>query len=809
MALRMVSLRRFFLFHPGLVLALMLVAILVGRGMPEPPQMALNLDRTIELAGWISSAIQKLPHAIYFELQPLSVSQGGAEIHYPYRIGFYVYSSSTPIGEFWDTPLEYGEMLRVRTFLRDPPVYEVPGALDQRQFWFQRNILHTVRLKSPLQIERTGERRGNLFLEPIFWYTRRFENFCQGRVSPDTWRLVRSVFLGRKKVLEESDWQLIRHLGIVHLFVVSGFHVAVVLSFCHLVLRFLGRWAVWFSLGVMWMYVGVTGAGIATIRAALMVTICYLLSFRGLRHGFLNNVGLSACVLLLLWPKAVFNSGFQFSYLSVLALGVIAFPKLASLRAARDGFSAAFSERIWPHRSLHNEKRRKVRYWLEECVQFWPDGIRPVLPVIGAVLCWVLSLAICTLSIQLVTLPLSLYYSNAWSISQVLANLLLIPFFLLFVFGCVLLFGVFWLPGGQWVASVIDLLGLGLSGLSQLLANSGGPWYFPQPQVWQIGLFYLLLGICVVVKRRLRWLGLVAPILLFMSVPSQEDQPGRLTITMLDVGQGESIHVSYPDGSDALVDTGGQRSVRGRSSDFVGKQLVSRYLWGEGIRELRYVLLTHPHADHIQGYQFIRKAFPIGWLLFHEYSDQYVPAEKMDCLRTGDGFVIAGVEHSVLHPELTCSTQPQSDTNNASLVFLLRYGRFSMLFTGDLEAEGERELLSKLTSTTVLKSPHHGSKSSNTASLLQTVGPQAILISAGQDNVFGHPSRATQNRFQKMGIPFFVTSAWGSLRIETDGLDWRLLRYSRRAGGFLEVCRVGGSLVSHKLSSSSPNSGRS
>ena len=180
----------------------------------------------------------------------------------------------------------------------------------------------------------------------------------------------------------------------------------------------------------------------------------------------------------------------------------------------------------------------------------------------------------------------------------------------------------------------------------------------------------------------------------------------------------------------------------------------------------------------------------------------------MDCLRAGDGFVIAGVEHSVLHPAMTCTVQPRSDTNNVALVFLLRYGGFSMLFTGDLEVEGERALLSRLKPVTVLKSPHHGSKSSNTGDLLRRSHPEAILISAGRDNVFDHPSRATRLRFRQLRIPFFVTSAWGSLRVETDGERWRLLRYSRAADRFLEIPLKDGVLC-QTLSSSRLKSGRS
>ncbi len=221
-------------------------------------------------------------------------------------------------------------------------------------------------------------------------------------------------------------------------------------------------------------------------------------------------------------------------------------------------------------------------------------------PVVAAVFYRVWSLVIRTLSIQFMTLPLSLYYSNAWGFSLIVSNLFLIPFFLLFVFSCALFFWVFWLPGGQWLAALIDAFGLGLSAASRLLDSWGGPSYFPQPEAWQLILFYFLLVAIYFLQRRwLRWLAVAAPALLLMSVPVKIHPAGRLTITMLDVGQGESIHVRYPDGSDALVDVGGRPPLGDHSRDFVG----------ERVRRLRYVLLTHPHADHVQGYEFVRGRF--------------------------------------------------------------------------------------------------------------------------------------------------------------------------------------------------------
>ena len=122
----MILVRRFLLFHPSLVLAVILVAIRVGCGQSEPPKMVLDLDRLAEVIGWVCSGIEKLPGRIDLDLKPISVSQAAVSVQYPYRVRLSIYSSGTPGREFFDPPLEYGEVVRLHTFLREPPCTPFP-----------------------------------------------------------------------------------------------------------------------------------------------------------------------------------------------------------------------------------------------------------------------------------------------------------------------------------------------------------------------------------------------------------------------------------------------------------------------------------------------------------------------------------------------------------------------------------------------------------------------------------------------------------------------------------------------------------
>ena len=230
------------------------------------------------------------------------------------------------------------------------------------------------------------------------------------------------------------------------------------------------------------------------------------------------------------------------------------------------------------------------------------------------------------------------------------------------------------------------------------------------------------------------------------------------------------------------MDTGGLLSRKRPVSHFVGERLVSRYLWHQRTLRLDYVLLTHPHADHIQGYDFIRQAFPVDRLLFHQL-DRVAARPRAVQLKTGDEFTIAGVKHRILHPPGGGAW----DSNNSSLVFEMKYGRFNMLFTGDIEREAEYLLVPHLQKVTVLKASHHGGHTSNTRKLLKATEPQLAIISAGRKNRFGHPAASTLKRFEESRVPVLSTPRWGSIRIETDGISWRVLHYSMEQRSFQEV----------------------
>jgi competence protein ComEC len=214
-----------------------------------------------------------------------------------------------------------------------------------------------------------------------------------------------------------------------------------------------------------------------------------------------------------------------------------------------------------------------------------------------------------------------------------------------------------------------------------------------------------------------------------------------------------------------------------------GEEAVSPYLWSRGFQKIDVVALTHAHQDHLGGLTAILENFRVGklWIgrevknpamakLEALARERHVLVERESRSKT---FSLDGAEGKFLWPEDSDADAAPAAKNNDSLVLRLKFGKETLLVPGDAEKQAERTMLAEYPGeelqADVLKVGHHGSKSSTTQEFLEAVHPKIAIISAGEDNPYGHPSRELLERLENAGVRVLRTDREGAVHIVTDG----------------------------------------
>ncbi len=253
-----------------------------------------------------------------------------------------------------------------------------------------------------------------------------------------------------------------------------------------------------------------------------------------------------------------------------------------------------------------------------------------------------------------------------------------------------------------------------------------------------------------------------------------------LTVKVLDIGQGDAILIRTKD-QVVLVDTG----------DVPTKEKLVSMLKSQGINSIDKLIITHPHADHLGGAEAVFDNFTVKQIydsgqkttsnVYKQYLMQIKKKNIPFTVVTAGMTIDLGNETvlKVLAPDKQLFTGTESDLNNNSIVAKLVYGGFSMLLTGDAEKESEERMLQNDAAglkSTLLKSGHHGSKSSSSVAFLQAVKPEAALISLGANNDYHHPHPSTLKKYNENKIKVYRTDTDGTLTVTTDGKTYTITK---------------------------------
>jgi len=266
---------------------------------------------------------------------------------------------------------------------------------------------------------------------------------------------------------------------------------------------------------------------------------------------------------------------------------------------------------------------------------------------------------------------------------------------------------------------------------------------------------------------------------------------GAMEVTVLDVGQGDSIFAAFPDGRTMLIDGGGETGSefpgQYRAAVDIGEEVVAPYLWSRGLKQIDVVALTHAHHDHLDGLHAVLDDFHMGQLWVGSDVDTRAYRELIAQAQAagvpvvhehrGDAFDFGYAHGEVIWPSET--SELASNPNNNSLVLRVESGATRFLLAGDIEQKAEKEIIADgdALSADVLKVPHHGSKTSSTDEFLAAVAPRFAVISVGEGNTFGQPHAAVLDRYQKDGVSVLRTDLDGAVTTISNAKSLRVTTY--------------------------------
>lgn len=580
---------------------------------------------------------------------------------------------------------------------------------------------------------------------------------------PQSTPIFKGLLIGDKSDISWEIDRLFSTLGLSHILAISGSHVVVVTGVIigSLLLAGLTResalkWVLYF----LPFYAILTGLTPSVIRACLMASLALIAILVRRKADGWNIIGLALLVMIFINPYYLWDVGFQLSFAVTAGLILFVSPlyKMLPLPA----------------------KARRLR------------GLLAV-----------------SLAAQLVSFPFMIFYFHQYSLLSLIANLFAVPL----LAGLMVPAGMISLLFGLLHPAVPHLVVLGLDemwqGIMVLLQAMGEQRWFhlswATPPWWWFALYGCAMFVLWIALSRLRspepndkvllavMLGLL--ILIWYAHDPWPEQQG-VTITFLDVGQGDAAVVELPGEKTLLIDAGGvpfwmqqgeEWEVRHKPFD-PGRDIVVPFLRYRGISRVDTVIMSHGDEDHIGGMMAVLSELPVGKVIGNggrpeseretEIID-WVKNREIPLYRAEAGASwrsTPGVSWRVLWPDAEHSPLLNKDNDRSVVLLLTAYGR-NIMFVGDLERAGEEEVR-KLWNRQypslpldMLKVGHHGSDTSTSAEWLEWLHPQYAVISAGRNNRYGHPSLQVLERLAGAGTTILRTDTEGAVtvRITEDG----------------------------------------
>lgn len=613
--------------------------------------------------------------------------------------------------------------------IKKPPGSRNPGDFNYCEYLANKGVFFQVNCR---QGDLKAVEKGGSLRKIIAERRYKIQNAVKSLLPERESGLLLGFLFGDTSGIPDDEWEIYQRAGVLHLFSVSGLHVAFMLgTFYFLLSLFTDRQSIRVICGavVLVLYYFLIGWQVSFVRAAIMVFLSMLALLTGRKKDIYTSIALAVAVILVINPGELFQMGFQMSFTATAGI-VYYTPFLLRLGLGR-----------------------------------------------------VLSAA---LAAHLATLPLIMYHFNLISLAAPLLNVFAVAMSTLIasiglVGACLSCFlpvlaePFFWAAGGLLYIMSELVLKVASYSWAALIVRSM-PLYF-------IIMLYFFIFCLPHLPRAWPYLRMMALrhkraaaiiMLVLVLFVSLWPKPARMEVIFLDVGQGDGIFIRTPAGVTMLIDGGGTPGT-----DYaIGKSVIRPFLFTKGLEKIDLMLMTHNHLDHSEGLLELLSLFKVGCFMMP-------PAEGNNGIETeiigtcrANGVPVkeltAGekvelgkdIYIEVLHPE----NGEKDIGNNRSLVLRISYLSTSWLLTGDAENKAIAEILAsgEKLGANILKLPHHGSISSYNPQFYEAVSPNTVIISAGE-NSFNQPHPDVVQYFRKHSTTLYVTKENGAVITVSDG----------------------------------------
>jgi len=705
--------------------------------------------REIEITGVVAELPQRVERGVRFTFE---IEQAAAPL--PHRIVLSWYrqfaddvedESGEEVAVPNGLPLPHaGERWRFVVRLKRPQGNVNPHGFDYEGWLFERNIRATGYVRKSALTARLQTDAGGL--SGAIEQLREAARARIARSLPDRpyAGVLAALAVGDQQAIAPELWRLFAATGITHLVSISGLHVTM---FGGLVAWLVAAlWRRSSRLPLLWptqkaaalagfagafLYALLAGFGVPAQRTLYMLGVVALVMIFGRAVAAPRILGAALLLVLLLDPWAVLAAGFWLSFGAVALLFYIGNGRLGQ------------------------------RHWLIE----WGRAQ------------WAMTLGM---------IPLLLALFQQFSLVSPIANALAIPVVSFLVTPLALLGS---LPGFSLALQLAHAILAGLMEFLQWLVALGGlggaVWQQHAPPIWAVPLaLFGTLWLMLPQGFPARWLGLVIFLPLFLIFP-ERPAPGGLQLTVLDVGQGQAVHVQTAS-HDLIFDTGPAFNAAADS----GNRIILPYLRASGVQRLDTLIVSHADQDHAGGAVSLLASLPVA-----DFITSVPPAHPIlqksalegrqntrQCL-DGESWEWDGVRFRLLHPTIVdyASNLP---TNAMSCVLKIESLYGAVLIPGDLEGAAETALLARHGAdmrADILVAPHHGGKRTSTPAFISAVGAGEVIFPVGYRNHFGHPFPEVLARYRAAGSRIHRTDTAGAITVLLGATEVPI-RYARQEG---------------------------